>query len=342
MLNRASPIRSPPSLPKLDPREEHFRIASSVPGLTLFLRHLCPMTPRAGSTSKIVLYVHGGSFPSALSIAYRFDGRSWRDELVDAGFHVWGLDFQGFGASDPYPQMNEAAESNPALGRAEEASQQLERAARFIREHHGVRAISVIAHSWGTIAAGRMSGRCPDLVERLVFFGPIARRDKTAEPQTYHAWRLVSLQDQWSRFTSEVPANEPPVLSERHFAEWGQRYLDTDSQSRRRSPEAVKIPSGPWADIAAAGAGDLAYDPGLIRAPVAIIRGEWDSLATDLDAHWLFSALNASPVKRDVKIGRATHLMHLETMRVALWRESVTFLLGAAAELPSDIWSRPL
>jgi pimeloyl-ACP methyl ester carboxylesterase len=329
MSSRASTlIHSAPSLPKLDPREEHFRIASPVGGLTLFLRRLSPIAPRASNTSKIVLYVHGGSFPSALSIAHRFDGRSWRDELVDAGFHVWGLDFQGFGASDPYPQMNEAAELNPVLGRAEEASQQLERAVRFIREHHGVRTISIVAHSWGTIATGRFSGRCPDLVDRLVFFGPIARREKKAEPQGYHAWRLVSLREQWTRFTSEVPANEPPVLSERHFAEWGQRYLDTDPQSRCRSPESVKTPSGPWADIAAAGAGDLAYDPGLIRAPVAIIRGEWDSLATDLDARWLFSALTASPVKRDVKIGRATHLMHLETMRLALWRESMTFLLG--------------
>jgi hypothetical protein len=40
------------------------------------------------------------------------------------------------------------------------------------------------------------------------------------------------------------------------------------------------------------------------------------------------TAFSHSPVKRDVKIGRGTHLMHLETMRLALWRECVTFLLG--------------
>jgi hypothetical protein len=91
-------------------------------------------------------------------------------------------------------------------------------------------------------------------------------------------------------------------------------------------PTSVKTPSGPWQDIATSGAGDLAYDPGLIRAPVAIIRGEWDSLATDADARWLFDALKASPVKRDVKIGRATHLMHLEENRYALYREAQTFL----------------
>jgi len=105
------------SLPKLDPKEEHFRIASPSEGLTLFLRYL-PPNSQLTDTPKIVLYVHGGSFPSALSIAHRFDGRSWRDELADAGFHVWGLDFQGFGGSDPYPEMTEPAERNPVLGGA--------------------------------------------------------------------------------------------------------------------------------------------------------------------------------------------------------------------------------
>jgi pimeloyl-ACP methyl ester carboxylesterase len=146
------------SPPKLDPKEEHFCIASYIEGLTLFLRYM-PPNARQTNTPKIVLYVHGGSFPSALSIAHRFDGRSWRDELADAGFHVWGLDFHGFGASDPYPEMAEPAECNPVLGRAE---------------------------------VGRFAGRCPDLVDRLVFFGPVTWRQKKAEPQTFAAWPASS------------------------------------------------------------------------------------------------------------------------------------------------------
>jgi pimeloyl-ACP methyl ester carboxylesterase len=312
-------------VPKLDPREEHFRILSDAEGLKLFLRCLPPNAHQTDAP-KVVLYVHGGSFPSALSIAHRFDGRSWRDELTDAGFHVWGLDFLGFGASDPYPEMAEPVEHDSVPGRAEAASQQLERAVRFIREHHGVPKISIISHSWGTIATGRFAGRCPDLVERLVFFGPVTWRHKKAEPQTFPSWRLVSLKDQWDRFTAEVPPDESAVLSKRHFEEWGSLDMDTDPESRTRLPASVKTPSGPWQDIAAAGAGDLAYDPSLIRAPVAIIRGEWDSLATDADARWLFDALKASPMKRDVKIGRATHLMHLEENRYALYHEARAFL----------------
>jgi pimeloyl-ACP methyl ester carboxylesterase len=325
-------------LPKLDSLEQHFSIASSIDDLKLFLRYL-PARVVSQSKSKIVLYVHGGTFPSALSIAHRFDGRSWRDELVEAGFHVWGLDFQGFGTSDPYPEMRQPAEYKPALGQAKSANEQLEQAVRFICEHHRVPKISIIAHSWGTIAAGLLTGRCPELIERLVFFAPIAWRQKQAEPQMYPAWQLVSLQEQWDRFTQDVPSGEPAVLNRQDFNEWGELYLDTDAESQTRSPASVKIPNGPWQDIALAWAGQLAYDPANIRAPVGIIRGEWDKASTDADAHWLFDALKNSPMRRTVKISRATHLMHLEEGRFALYRETETFLNGN--DLPGKLPSNP-
>lgn len=120
----------------------------------------------------------------------------------------------------------------------------------------------------------------------------------------------------------------PPVLSEEHFRDWGQRYLRTDPDSGVRTPPSVKMPTGIVHEITAAWHGRLAYDPSRISAPVAIIRGEWDSMCTDADAKWLFDGLSGSPTKRDVKISRVTHLMHLEESRYALYRETQTFLEG--------------
>src|SRR6204780_980434 len=108
---------------KLDPREEHFRIQGPHDGLQLFLRYLS--TPhRPARDRRVGLYVHGATFPSALSIAHRFDGQSWRDALNEAGFDVWGLDFYGFGHSDRYPETDASAEANPPLCLAEEAAAQ--------------------------------------------------------------------------------------------------------------------------------------------------------------------------------------------------------------------------
>ena len=88
----------------------------------------------------------------------------------------------------------------------------------------------------------------------------------------------------------------------------------------------MRTPSGPFQDIFDAWAGELAYEPTLVRAPVAIIRGEWDSMCTDEDARWLFNSLTASPMRRDVS--RATHLMHLEEQRRGLYCETEAFLRG--------------
>ncbi|MBV9825985.1 MAG: alpha/beta hydrolase [Alphaproteobacteria bacterium] len=310
--------------PLLDLRETHFLVPSEHSGLSLFLSHL---PPNGTPNGRVVLYVHGGTFPSGLAVAHRFDGRSWRDELCAAGYHVWGLDFLGFGGSDRYPSMAESPDAKPALGSTEDAAQQLAAAVRFIGARHTVAQVSLVAHSWGTLVAGRVACHHPDLVERLVFFGPIARRDGPAG-QRLAAWRLISLRDQWDRFTGDVPDGAAPVLSRAHFAEWGERYLDTDPASRTRDPAAVQVPSGPFQDIFDAFAGDFPYDPAEVRAPVAIIRGEWDSLCTDADAHWLMTRLSNAAPCRDVKIARATHLMHMEAGRYALYRETEAFLAG--------------
>jgi pimeloyl-ACP methyl ester carboxylesterase len=285
---------------------------------------------RYSSQARPVLYVHGATVPSALSIAHRFDGYSWRDALCEAGFDVWGLDFHGYGYSDPYPEMEEPPEVNPPLCRTQDASEQVEAAAKSIVDRHGVQRLSIIAHSWASMPSCLFAGRSSALVDRLVLFAPIARRParRYEKPPSAPAWRIVTLDDQWARFVEDVPPHEAPVLSRAHFDQWGERYLDSDPASRSRDPAGVKTPTGPFTDILHAWHGQLSYDPALVQAPIAIVRGDWDGLIPDEDARWLFDAFSESPIKRDIKINRGTHLMHLEAMRYALYRESITFLMA--------------
>jgi pimeloyl-ACP methyl ester carboxylesterase len=315
--------------PQLDGREQHFRIPGAREGLSLFLR-LLPAEKTRFQPRRAVLDVHGATFPSALSIAHRFDGKSWRDALGEAGLDVWGLDFYGFGHSDRYPEMDQPPTANPALCVAKDAARQLEAAIRFILAHQNLEKLSLISHSWGSMPAGLFAGIHSALIDRWVLFAPIGRRGprRYEAPALFPARRIVTAEDQWNRFVEDVPAHEPAVLSRAHFEEWAKCYLDSDPASRSRDPAGVKTPLGPFSEIIKAWHGHLAYDPALVRAPVAIIRGEWDGLMLDDDAKWLFDAFTRSPEKRDIKIGRATHLMHLEAMRSSLWRESINFLLG--------------
>ncbi len=316
-------------LPLLDPREQHFQIPGPRASLNLFLRYL-PAPQASAGPRRIVLYVHGATFPSALSIAHRFDGRSWRDELNAAGFDVWGLDFYGFGFSDRYPEMDVPAESNPPLCNTADATEQVRCSVQFILAHHAASRLSMIAHSWGSMPTCRFAGAHPTFVDRLVLFGAIALRG----PRRYEtapiapAWSVVTIENQWKRFVEDVPPETAQVLSQAHFDDWAEHYLDSDPHSRTNDPVGVKVPTGPVNDILRAWHGQLGYDPALVCAPVALIRGEWDGLIPDQDARWLFDAFTASPIKRDIKISGGTHLMHLEAMRFALYRESISFLLG--------------
>jgi pimeloyl-ACP methyl ester carboxylesterase len=135
--------------------------------------------------------------------------------------------------------------------------------------HQDIEKISLISHSWGSMPAGLFAGKHSALVERWVLFAPISRRGprRYETPATFPAWRIVTAQDQWNRFIEDVPAHEPPVLSRVHFEEWEQRYLDSDPESRTRSPAGVKTPLGPFSEIIKAWHGHLAYDPASVRSP---------------------------------------------------------------------------
>ncbi|MGO4664981.1 alpha/beta fold hydrolase [Bosea sp. 2RAB26] len=284
---------------------------------------------RAAGAGPSVVYVHGATFPSALSVAYRFDGRSWMDDLQERGFDVWSFDLAGYGGSDRPASFLAQAPDNAPSGRAPEAAKQLARVIEHVLDLTGRARVSLIAHSWGSIVAGLLASLHPERVERLVLFGPIAQRKTPGllAPESIGAWRLVSVADQLARFIEDVPHGHSPVLIEPTLADWGPAYLASDAQAASRRPEpAVKIPSGPRADIASAWLGRLGYDPSRITAPTLIVRGAWDSLCRESDAQWMRGRLGTSET-RDVVIPEGTHLMHLEHARSGLFEATGAFLM---------------
>lgn len=275
---------------------------------------------------KSVLYIHGATFASALSVAFKFDGYSWMDDLSAAGFNIWALDFHGFGNSE-HVLSDDISDTSALLPcQTAEATRQVGQAVAYIRDHDRVSRVSLIAHSWGTMPAGKFAGDYPEHIDRLVLFGPIAQRDGPADSTPAPAARRVSVEAQYQRFVEDVPAGHAPVLEQSSFARWSETYLDTDSASRLSNPFSVVIPGGPAADIHAAWNARLPYDPNRIIAPTLIVRGAWDSLCNNADAQWLFDSLGSCSIKRDVKISHATHLMHLETHRFELYEVTRTFL----------------
>jgi cytochrome P450/pimeloyl-ACP methyl ester carboxylesterase len=297
-------------------------------GFELFIMH----QPAAahGAARGGVLYVHGATFPSGLAVGFKLDGASWMDDLANAGFDVWAFDFHGYGGSSRYREMREASTANGPLGRAPVVAEQIDAVVQFVLERTKRDRLHLIAHSWGTQPAALFASRNPNRVDRLVFFGPILRRElpNLPSPESVPAYRFWTVDEQWKRFVEDAPKNHAPVLRKQDFERWAPLYLATDPASETRAPRAVMTPAGPQADILASWAGALPYDPATIRAPMLVVRGEWDSLCTDADVQWLRSVFPDGATLRDIKIPRATHLMHLEEGRVHLYRATREFLTG--------------
>jgi len=293
----------------------------------------------APTTATPVLYVHGGTFPSALAVGWSFDdGASWARHLAAAGHDVWAFDFAGFGRSDRYPEMS-LAPAPGALGRSDRAVRQLSAVVDHVRGAAGKERVALLAHSWGGLVACRLAAERPDVVERLVLFAPILRRDESAvsvpHPSEFPSWIPLTLDAQRRRFREDVPAGEPPLVTDRAFERWGEAYLATNAGAGEQSAPAVPIPTGPQADIAAAWRGDIPYDPARIVCPVHVVRGAWDSLCTDRDVAAFRASLTRCPSFYDAKLERGTHLMHLETGRTRLW-SAIRNGLAAALHAPAD------
>jgi len=294
---------------------------------TIVINHY-PASPNCPPQTEPVLFVHGATFPGELSVGYKIDNQSWADDLNEACFDVWAPNFAGYGQSEAYTAFNRRIDTYEIPGRSHEVQQQLSRAAEFVQNQAEVEKMSIIAHSWGTIPAGEFAATNPGLIEKLVLFGAIGRREGLAAEVVLPPTQLITIESQHDRFVQDTPQNHSPVMDEAFLEDWGLLYLASDLHSGQRSPPSVEVPTGPLADIGAAWGGAFPYDPSQIQAATLLIRGEWDRLSTDEDNAWLRSSLSSAKKVTDIKLPAGGHLMHLETGRFDLREEVKMFLLG--------------
>ena len=192
------------SIAKPDPRETHVRITSPRAGLTLFLRHLPPLEASSQSISCPMSTAAPSPPPCPLPIALTavLARRTRRRRFPRLGPRpVWLRPFRSLPRRDP----------SANLAFTQDASRQLS------HTHHlcaAQRPKPVPDRpSWGTMVAAHVAEHRSDLIDRMGL-GPIAQRQPTNKHRNCPQ-RLITLQDQWDRFTADVPPCETQVLSKR-------------------------------------------------------------------------------------------------------------------------------
>ena len=307
--------------------EETIHIPGPLKGMKLGLRHAWKPGIPTGADRPVVLILPGAVVPVSGNPDYPIGGRSMMTALAESDLDVWALDYYGFGVSDRYPEMDQPADQHPPLGAAAESADQVDSAVAFLRREYHVDKIMLIGDSGGSIVAGVFAARSPELVSRLIFFGPVTPFSPGPSPQdALPAYDFFTPQVLWDQFTTTSQAAGPNVLDSSLYSAWAEAFLRTDPTSATRNPPSVRIPNGRQEDRAAIVGGRFNFDPTAIRAPTLIVIGEWDTITTFPGAEWLLKSLRQAPQRRLVVIGNASHTMQYEAERGQLYRVMADFL----------------
>ena len=328
-LSGCATAPSAPNIPALT--VEDFRVPSNAAGIELFVRNKRPEGMQTFAADRIVLFVHGITFPSESTFDLSLDGLSWMDYIARSGYDVYLVDVRGYGGSTRPSAMAEPPDRNPPITTLAEAVDDVDAAVDFILRRRNVERINLIGWSWGTVIMGRYAATHGEKVDRLVLYAPVWQR-KTESlaargTDVNTAYRLVNVAAMKPRWlTGVAPDKQEQLIPRGWFETWVAATLATDPSGSKQTPAVIRVPNGGLVANRSAADWVPPYDPAAIKAPTLLIKGEWDAETPAYMAQTLFPLIANAPVKEYVEIGEGTHSIMLERNRMQLFRAVQSFL----------------
>jgi pimeloyl-ACP methyl ester carboxylesterase len=312
---------------------DEFKIPSKSAGIELFLRNKRPSGIQTFASDRIVLFVHGATFPSESTFDLALDGMSWMDFIARTGYDVYLVDVRGYGGSTRPAAGSGSGDRGAPIATLAEAVEDVDAAVDFIRRRRNVDRIHLIGWSWGTAIMGRYAATHGEKVDRLVLYAPLwQRRVEPAGARGFDVkvpYRHVNVASVKSRWLAGVaPDKHERVLPHGWFETWVAANLATDPWGSKQTPPVMRAPNGVFAELQSPGEWAPPYDPAAIRAPTLLVKAEWDADTPSYMAQALFPLLVNAPQKQYVEIGEGTHSVLLERNRMHLFRAVQSFLGG--------------
>ena len=307
---------------------EDLRVPSDTPGIELFLRNK-HAKDRTASAGRVLLYVHGATYPSETAFDLRLDGMSWMDYIAANGWDVWLVDLRGYGRSTRPPEMEKAAKDNAPLVTTDVAVRDVGTAVDYIMKQRGISKLSLLGWSWGTSIMGTYAAANNDKVDKLVLYAPLWLRNTPlliGGDGPLGAYRTVNRDGAKKRWLTGAPEDkQADLIPSGWFEAWADATWATDPNAKDAG--LLRAPNGVIQDVRDFWAsGKPYYDAANIRVPTLLIKAEWDQDTPAYMSQALFPLLKNAPLKRYVEIGEGTHTVIMEKNRLQLFREVQLFL----------------
>jgi alpha-beta hydrolase superfamily lysophospholipase len=253
---------------------EYWAKKGSVP-LYLFRKRMDK--PKPGQASMPVLFlIHGSSISSRPSFDLTVPGRgeySLMNTFAQFGFDVWTMDHENYGRSG-----RTSGNSDIASG-----VEDLKAAVEVVVKETGREKIHFFGESSGGLRAGAYAMAQPNRVDRLILGAftykgenspTLKERAKQLDYYRTHNLRLRDRAMIQSISTRDKPGTSDPAVVE-YLADLELKFGD-------------QVPTGTYLDMTA----NLpVVDPTKVLAPVLLVRGEYDGIATVDDLSDFFKRL---------------------------------------------------
>jgi pimeloyl-ACP methyl ester carboxylesterase len=312
---------------------EEFMVPSSDPGIRLYVRNKHLQGSANFPGDKILLYVHGATYPAETAFDLPLNDFSWMDYIANRGYDVYLVDIRGYGRSDRPPEMSVAPDKNLPLVRTETAVSDVGSAVDYILKRRNATKLNLMGWSWGTAIMGWYTAQHNDKVNKLVLYAPLWLRKTDAASLTdpgakLGAYRSVTREAAKNRWLTGVPDDKKAgLIPPGWFDAWADATFASDPAGAKQSPPVLRAPNGVVADGRDYwSAGKPQYDPADIRVPTFLAHAEWDQ---DLPSYMLyayFARLTNAPYKSYMEIGEGTHTVIMEKNRMLLFQAVQQFL----------------
>ena len=265
--------------------------------------------PKTGEALPVLFLVHGSSLSghSTFDLAVPGQEYSLMNVFANYGYDVWTMDHENYGKSSRTNSNSDVASG------AEDLKAGLEVVAR----ETGQQKVHLFGESSGALRVGVYAMHHPETVDRLVLAAftykgegspTLTQRAKQLDFYRTHNMRPRDRDMIRSIFTRDKPGTSDPKIAE----------VLADAELKYGN----EVPTGTYLDMTA----NLPLvDPTKVLAPVLMLRGEYDGIATVKDIGEFFEALPNGD-RQFVILPGSAHSLVFGINRRLFWHAMQSFL----------------
>jgi alpha-beta hydrolase superfamily lysophospholipase len=184
---------------------ETFMIPAADAGIQLHVRNKHPLGQSSYAPDKIVLMVHGATYPAETVFDIDLPGGSWMETIAKRGYDVYIVDVRGYGRSTRPAAMDQPPDRNPPFADTQDAIRDVAATVEFILKRRSGASINLIGWSWGTTIIGGYTQRNKAKVNRLVLYAPLWLLRESPPFSGSGAYRTVTKAQAYGRQVRSIP-----------------------------------------------------------------------------------------------------------------------------------------